>query len=97
MELAAHTATPKNPHELRNSLKPSQTPAEGTADMAVEGLAMNAVALHGFSSKLGVLDLTEACARVIETARTVANGDLSPLEMMLAAQAIVLNTVFTDS
>ena len=96
-KMPARQASPPRDHRvLHNVLKPTQTPAEGAAVMAVEGIGMNALVTNSFSSKLGAVDVTELMARLTATAQSVATGTREGLETMLAAQCVALNAMFTD-
>lgn len=86
----------REPHEFHNRLKAGQTPEEGSAEMVVEGLGMNAVAAVAFSEKLAPVDVTEAFAQTIQTVRKIVAGDRKSLEAILAAQVLALNAIFTD-
>ncbi len=81
---------------LVNRLKPGQTPAAGSAEMLVGGLAANAITAVGFSRQLGELDLTECVAALVTLTQRVKDGDLRDAESLLTAQGVVLNTIFTE-
>ena len=81
---------------LVNRLKPGQTPAAGSAEMLVGGLAANAITAVGFSRQLGELDLTECVAALVTLTQRVKDGDLGDAESLLTAQGVVLNTIFTE-
>ena len=80
---------------LKSKLSPGESPEESVAKMMVECVAMNAVTAVAFSKTLGELDLTEVMLALTLEARRVRSGDLGRLEEMLAAQAVVLNAMFT--
>ena len=82
---------------LVNKLKPNETPEEAVADMVVTGVASNAVAAVQFSKvPLGDVDLTECLVRLHDTVARVQRGDLRETEALLSAQAVTLNTMFTN-
>lgn len=81
---------------LVNRLKAGQTPAAATAEMMVEGLAMNALTAVQYSQTRGALDLTESLAALTGTTQRVQAGYLADLEAVLTAQAVTLNAVFTQ-
>jgi hypothetical protein len=65
--------------------------------MVVAGLAANAVTAVKFStSSFGEVDLTECLNALVDSTKAVNNGDLGAAEALLAAQAITLNTIFTN-
>ena len=81
---------------LRSAKRPDQTLDAVVAEMMVDGIAMNAVTAVRYSQTLGELDLSE-CVTALKTAtRLVNDGDLADTEALLTAQAVALNTVFTE-
>jgi uncharacterized protein YyaL (SSP411 family) len=92
----AETPTKAEPYTLRGSLKTGQTKNGREAELMVEGLAMNAVVGLVFSSKLGVLDLTEAFAQILDRARETADCNTKSQESILSGQVISLNAIYTD-
>ena len=104
---APRTSKPTNPNEsmpeprskstLQRYSKPNQTSDELTAEMVVAGLAANAVTAVKFStSSFGDVDLTECLNALMGSTKAVNKGDLGAAEALLAAQAITLNTIFTN-
>lgn len=86
----------RGPNTLVNKLKPKETPAEATAEMAVSGLVSNAVTAAQFSKFLfGDVDLTECVVKLYATVERVHQGDLREPEALLTAQAVTLNTMFS--
>lgn len=81
---------------LVNRLRPEQTPEAATAEMVVDGLAVNTVTTMDYSKMLGSLDLTECMAAMMEKAGQVQAGHLAGLEATLTAQAVTLNAMFTQ-
>jgi hypothetical protein len=78
-----------------NKLK-GREPIEAEAQMMVDGIVTNAITARRYSKMLPQLHLTECLRSLTETADRAADGDLSALERMLAAQAVTLNTMFTQ-
>jgi hypothetical protein len=101
-QTAAEAAThgqgraPRDPETLVNKIEPGETPEEAMAAMMIEGVSMNAVASVRYSKTLGTLDLTAPAVALEKQAERVQSGDLAGLEALLAAQAVTLNTIFTQ-
>jgi len=82
---------------LVGRLKPTQTPDAALAEILVAGLALNAVTAVQFSkSTLGEVDLTECINALVDSVERVNKGDLGEAEALLSAQAMTLNTIFTQ-
>jgi hypothetical protein len=81
---------------LVGQLKPKQTPEAASAEMMVEGLAMNVVTALGYSKTLGAVDVTESLVALVEQTRAVQGGNLAGLEATLTAQVVTLNAMFTQ-
>jgi len=82
-----------DPKKLEGRLRPGETPIEANARVVVDGLDVHALVLTD-SSMAGPIDITACAAKTKAAARRVADGDLSGLEAILAAQAITLNALF---
>ena len=93
---ASSALSAKPPKELRRRLKAGKTPAEGIAELIVEGVAANALVAEMFSSCLPVSDTTEAFAQTLTLVRNVSSGNRSGLEAILTAQVVACNAMFTD-
>lgn len=89
-------ATKSKSRTLVSSAAPGQSPDAAKAELMVTGLAMNAVAAMTFSSQMGELDVTECLTALRAVTQRINGGDLSDAESLLAAQSIVLNTVFLE-
>lgn len=76
--------------------RPGQSPDAAKAELMVTGLAMNAVAAMTFSGQMGELDVSECLTALRAVTQRINGGDLSDAESLLAAQSIVLNTVFLE-
>jgi hypothetical protein len=96
LTMAKNTRPTERSNTLDNRLKPGQTPAAGSAEMLVGGLAANAITAVRFSRELGELDLTECVAALVTLTQRVKDGDLGDAESLLTAQAVALNTIFTE-
>ena len=96
------TAAPAEPGNakaptLRSRLRTGETPADRVADMIVEGLAMNAITTLRFSSTISKeSELTEVFAHVLENAEAVKKGDHTSCEVILGAQVVSLNAIYTQ-
>lgn len=90
--------TSRNSPVLRSKLKADQTPDAAVAEMAVDGLAMNAVTTMKFSSTLmpSDADLTEIFVSVTENAEAIKRGDHSSAEAILGGQIVSLNAIYTQ-
>ncbi len=67
------------------------------AEAAVGGLLSNAATLHAYShGTVGEFSLAECAVALTESALAVHRGDLSGPEIMLAAQAVALNSIFCE-
>lgn len=76
-----------------------ETADKALANIVVEGVMMNAVAMHAFIAPQGLpnLDATECLASLQHAADAVSkNGDLRQLEGMLTAQTVALNAIFVN-
>jgi hypothetical protein len=98
----ARNATPeekRNPNELHTKAKPSQTPVQARAALAVEGLVTNTVTTLQWSSHIfgeEAIDLTAAVEAVFNASARVRNGDLGELEMLLTSQVVAMNAMFAN-
>ena len=99
-ESAPSVIAPKrrNSLVLRSKPRADQTPDAAVAEMAVEGLAMNAVATLRFSSTLMVndADVTEIFVSVAKNAEAIKRGDHSSAEAILSGQIVSLNAIYTQ-
>jgi len=78
-------------------VKPNQTPEAATAEMAIAGLASNAVTAVNFTKgTFGEVSLNETVAALADSVRAVHGGDLKGVEALLTAQAVALNAIFTE-
>jgi hypothetical protein len=102
----AKKPTPRDPGVLQirrpfsASVKPGMTPAEVTAAMVVDGVAMNGFMVRRWSE--GVVgpeaptDVTACIEMTAAICDRVKGGDLTDLEGMLAAQAITANAISVE-
>jgi hypothetical protein len=68
--------------------------AEKSAYIATDPTMKAAMTTHRFTSNLPEIDSTALTLRVQELIKEVSAGDLSNMEVMLAAQAITLDSIF---
>lgn len=99
--------TQKRPHETdeENDRKRRQLRLNGNqygqdqdqalAEVAVEGVALNAIAAAQWTKSVD-LDHTAAFVAQLEQAKRVRSGDMGDLEMLLTAQAGTLNALFVQ-
>lgn len=88
--------TPKS-RLLKMVIPQGSTLDRANADMAAQGLVTNAGLVATFSRwELSELSLTDMVASLKESGTAVNNGDLKGAEQMLNAQAVSLNSIFTE-
>lgn len=84
-------------HHLQVVRDESKTEGRQFADLATNGLAVNATTAMRFCAQdLGSQSLTEMVKSLEAAGASVNHGDLTALERMLTAQAISLNTMFAE-
>ncbi len=76
-------------------MNPGQNPEDATAELVVEGLTANVIAIDKWSSVFGALDMGSLVLAVDESVDKVRRGNLGDAEGLLMAQGISLNAVFT--
>lgn len=75
---------------------PSKTEDRQFADMVADGLVSNALTAARFAPELGDVSLTDLATALREQGDAVNRGDLAAAERMLVAQAVALNTMFSE-
>lgn len=86
-----------DPNTLRVQRHPGKTEQRQYADMAVHGMAQNAMTMKAFASPgLGELSITDCCEALEELGAAANGGDLKNAEQMLVAQAAALNAIFNE-
>jgi hypothetical protein len=84
-------------HTLKLEQQPGQSHDEVMAQAATSATASSAMIIFEYSkSVLGPLPLTELLAALKSDGERAHNGDLRNAEMMLASQAIALNSMFAE-
>ena len=90
----------RDPRALVNKLPIGKTKEQGTADLVVEGVAMNALAVQAWAGPLiksrdeTEIDLTSLVLALDDTVERVRGGSLADAEALLMSQAVVLNAIF---
>ena len=75
----------------------SKSDDQVAAEAAASGLLSNATTLHAYSRvTVGEVSLAECAFALTESALAVHRGDLTGPEIMLAAQAVALNSIFCE-
>jgi thioredoxin-like negative regulator of GroEL len=76
---------------------PEESPTERMAEVALAGLAANAVTSVEFlKPRFGDLDLAASLEALTTTVERINAGDLREAESLLTAQALSLNTIYTE-
>ena len=92
--------TKRDPHTLVHKLPNGKTEEQCTADLVVEGVAINAFAVHTWAAPLfkstneTAIDLTSLVAALADTVERTHRGSLADAEALLMSQAVVLNAIF---
>ena len=90
----------RDPNALVNKLPKGKTEQQGTADLIVEGVALNALAVKTWAAPLikgsneTDIDVTSLVLALDDTVGRVHGGSLADAEGLLASQAVVLNAIF---
>jgi hypothetical protein len=93
----APAPAPKKSTHLKVAAEAGKTPDRQCAELAVQGLAGNAITLVNFSSgAIGELSLTDCMTVLREKGDAVNRGDMRDYEAMLSAQAVALNAIFGE-
>ena len=90
----------RDPNALVNRLPKGKTEDQGTADLIVEGVALNALAVKTWAAPLikgsneTDIDVTSLVLALDDTVGRVHGGSLADAEALLVSQAVVLNAIF---
>ena len=90
----------REPNALVNKLPKGKTEEQGTADLIVEGVALNALAVKTWVAPLikgsneTDIDVTSLVLALDDTVGRVHGGSLVDAEALLVSQAVVLNAIF---
>jgi len=94
------TSRKRDPNALVNKLPKGKTEEQGTADLVVEGVALNALAVKTWAAPLikgsneTDIDVTSLVLALDDTVGRVHGGSLADAEALLVSQAVVLNAIF---
>lgn len=91
------SAADPDPNHLRVKRQAGKTPRRQFAEMAIGGVAQNAMTMRAFAETgLGQLSITECCDALEDLGKAANAGDLKGAERMLVAQAAALNAIFGE-
>jgi len=91
------TAEPaRDPNTLAIVADSAKSPARLCAELGMSSIISNASTARAFSRSFGEMPITEAFEVLQEKVASVKANDLAGLEATLTAQAVALNTIFTE-